>query len=123
MCRARDSEDHTKLFILACSYSYASFDRSQQEKRRSAAPINNDVFVSRSPGHDRIFEVFIRCQIPGAVSGQKDQMPVIGQLVDDLTGEDDARAHYTHLLHSARVMIKALGCTDKLPVPAQPLRP
>ncbi|MCP9958664.1 hypothetical protein [Streptomyces sudanensis] len=120
MCRAQNSEDHTKLLLLAYSYSYASFERNRQDKSRSTTPINNDVFVSSSPDHSRTFEVFIRCQIPGAVSGQKDQVPVIGRLIDDLTGEDDARVHYTHLLHSARVMVKALGCTNKPVVPAQP---
>jgi hypothetical protein len=67
-----------------------------------------------------IYRVYVACQAPQAVPEQRAGVLLRGELRDTLTGETDPRVPYTHLLHSARVMVKALGCTNKPVVPAQP---
>ncbi|MEV5443237.1 hypothetical protein AB0N23_11970 [Streptomyces sp. NPDC052644] len=66
------------------------------------------------------YAVYVACRVPGADPGQLEGAPLKGELEDSLTNESSARVHYTHLLHSARVMVKALGCTNEPVVPAQP---
>jgi hypothetical protein len=66
------------------------------------------------------YAVYVACRIPGADPGQLEAAPLKGELEDSLSNEGSARVHYTHLLHSTRVMVEALGCTNKPVVPAQP---
>ncbi len=71
-------------------------------------------------GRGGSYMVYIRCGIPGAAPEQKDELPIQGFLHDGLTGDTDPRPHFAHLLHSARVMVEVLGCTNKPVVPGQP---
>lgn len=66
------------------------------------------------------YRVYVACQVPGADSGQLERAPLMGELDDTLTNESSARIHYTHLLHSTRLLVEALGCTNKPVVPAEP---
>ncbi|CAL9441514.1 hypothetical protein SUDANB38_02277 [Streptomyces sp. enrichment culture] len=66
------------------------------------------------------YRVYVACQVPGAHPGQIEGTPLEGTLDDTLTNEASARVHYTHLLHSTRLLVEALGCTNKPVVPAQP---
>ncbi len=60
------------------------------------------------------------CRIPGADPGQLEGAPLKGELEDSLTNEGSARVHLSHLLHSTRLLVEALGCTNKPVVPAEP---
>lgn len=66
------------------------------------------------------YAVYVACRVPGADPEQREGAPLKGQLEDSLSNEASARVHYTHLLHSTRLLVKALGCTNKPVVPAEP---
>jgi hypothetical protein len=83
-------------------------------------PVNTDVRLLKRIGDNDIqYVVFVRCGIRGAKEGQLNGLPLEGYLFDTLTDSDE-RVHFTHLLHSAKVMAKAIGCENKPVVPAEP---
>lgn len=100
-----------------------------QTPRGTRAKVNADVVLtsdwippgaeSARPG-EGIYRVYVACQAPQAVPEQRTGVFLRGELTDTLTGETDPRVPYTHLLHSARVMVKALGCANEPVVPARP---
>ncbi len=122
MCSVRKQQD-PDAGVLSVSYgsSYAGFDFYRKNDDRGIVSLNDDVLLSRPYSWDpTAYWVIIRCQVAGAPVEQADGAPVIGMLTDGLTGDTDPRPHFAHLLHSARVMVEALGCTNKPVVPGQP---
>lgn len=120
LCSIRKESDDTQLLTLSYGWSYAPFEYHQQQKDRAAIKLSSDVVLSKDLYQPYSYDIFVRCRVPGAAPGQKDAVPIKGSLNDGLTGEKSARVHYTHLLHSARVMVEALGCTNEPVVPAEP---
>ncbi|MEU3451667.1 hypothetical protein AB0H29_31260 [Streptomyces thermolilacinus] len=110
--------------------STEALDMVSSPRRGSMVRVSDDVVLTsswRPPVEDvpdgigrGEYALYVRCRVPGADPGQLDGAPLKGELEDSLTNESSARVHYTHLLHSARVMVKALGCTNRPVVPAQP---
>ncbi|OII66478.1 MULTISPECIES: hypothetical protein [unclassified Streptomyces] len=78
------------------------------------------VYESTEQRSGRTYMVYIKCGIPGAAPEQREELPIQGILHDGLTGDRDPRVHFAHLLHSAQVMVKALGCTNAPVVPDHP---
>ncbi|WP_228978668.1 hypothetical protein [Streptomyces sp. DH12] len=120
LCSVKRESDPSQLLYLSYGWSYAPFEHYRQQKDRPVFVVNDDVLLTSGPDRQASYHLYVRCQIPGALPQQKDEVPVSGSLTDTLTGETDPRVPYTHLLHSARVMVEALGCTNKPVVPAQP---
>ncbi|OII60305.1 hypothetical protein BJP40_10800 [Streptomyces sp. CC53] len=122
MCSVRKQQE-PDAGVLSLSYgsSYAGFDFYQKSDERGIVPVNDDVLLSRPYSWDpTAYWVIIRCRMADAPAEQADRAPVIGMLTDGLTRDRDPRVHFAHLLHSAQVMVKALGCTNAPAVPDQP---
>ncbi|MEV4684775.1 hypothetical protein [Streptomyces kurssanovii] len=84
-------------------------------------PVNSDVRLLLKLGAvDVSYHVFVGCKIPGTPAQQKNDVPLEGQMRDGVNGNSSARVHFTHLLHSAKVMTKAIGCENKPVIPAEP---
>ncbi|OEJ95914.1 hypothetical protein [Streptomyces thermolilacinus] len=121
---------NTARYRLAYEVSKDRLGAVRPPGRGSMVRVNDDIVLTSSwrppveglPGAvgRGTYAVHVACRIPEADPGQLDGAPLKGELEDSLTNESSARVHYTHLLHSARVMVKALGCTNKPVVPAQP---
>ncbi len=122
MCIARGPD--IGYYSLHYSRSFGPISAIKSEDESDRTLVNPDiVLASQTPPEASgppSYRIDISCQIPGAAPEQKDQVLVSGWVIDDLTGQRNTRMSYTHLLHSARVMVKALGCTNKPVVPAQP---
>ncbi|GAA4916325.1 hypothetical protein ACFPM3_21575 [Streptomyces coeruleoprunus] len=86
--------------------------------------LNADVLLTaeRSSGSRATgrYSLYVACQLPGAAPQQGRNVLVRGRLTDTLTSDKSPRTPLTHLLHSAHVMAKALGCTNKPVIPAEP---
>ncbi|MFV2118730.1 hypothetical protein ACE14D_09880 [Streptomyces sp. Act-28] len=107
-----------------------TLDMVRAPGRGSLVRVNDDVVLTSSwrPPVEGVpddigsgeYAVYVACRIPGADPGQLEGAPLKGELEDSLSNEGSPRVHYTHLLHSTRAMVEALGCTNKPVVPAQP---
>ncbi|MGW7464078.1 hypothetical protein ACWGJT_05085 [Streptomyces xantholiticus] len=84
-------------------------------------PVNSDVRLLRTLGDvGESYYVFVGCKVPGTPAQQKNDVPLEGQMRDGVHGNSSARVHFTHLLYSAKVMAKAIGCENKPAIPAEP---
>ncbi|WP_328725474.1 hypothetical protein [Streptomyces sp. NBC_00259] len=85
-------------------------------------PVNSDVKLvdMTDPGGKISYTLQVKCKIPGTPAEQANEIPLEGQMLDTLTGETSARIHYTHLLHSAKVVANTFGCENKPAVPTEP---
>lgn len=84
-------------------------------------PVNSDVRLLRKLGDvGESYYVFVGCKVPGTPAQQKNDVPLEGQMRDGVHGNSSARVHFTHLLHSAKVMAKAVGCENRPVIPAEP---
>ncbi|CAL9437827.1 hypothetical protein [Streptomyces sp. enrichment culture] len=122
VCSARKQDQRKWFHTLSYTQPPLWFDEIPSEVGSSGTRVNRDVWLTRKTDQRglRFYYIYLRCQVPGAPPEQGRQLPVMGVLTDSLTGDKNPRLHYTHLLHSARVMVEALGCTNKPVVPAQP---
>lgn len=91
------------------------------DDRLIETPVNSDVKLLRKLGDlDVSYYVFVGCKVPGTPAQQKNDVPLEGKMRDEVNGNSSARVHFTHLLHSAKVMAKAIGCENKPVIPAEP---
>ncbi|MEU7568462.1 hypothetical protein AB0A99_21135 [Streptomyces fradiae] len=117
-------------YRLAYEMSKETLDAVRAPGRGSLVRVNSDVVLTSSwrPPVEGLpgavgrgeYAVYVACRIPGTDPGQLEGAPLKGELEDSLTNESSARIHYTHLLHSTRLLVEALGCTNKPVVPAEP---
>lgn len=126
VCRASmDVNDPGKELAIEYGPSILAFDvpfpDSGKEGKPTVTPVNSDVRLIRRPFDDEVrYFVFIKCKIPGTPAKQENGVPIEGSMSDTLTGDTSARTHFTHLLHSARVVAKSFGCQNKPVVPFEP---
>ncbi len=111
-------------FDIRYTRSVHSFgDISDDDGKLAKVPVNSDValvYGRWSLGNPPSYNVYFRCQIPGAPAEQKDGVPIMGEMVDTLTGETGARTRMKHLLHSAQVMARTLDCENDPVIPSEP---
>lgn len=122
MCLAKRKGVGEEFFTLRYTRSRGPLSRVTVQEGFTKTPVNADVALTHGnmPTVGDIYTVYIRCQIPGAPAEQKERLPVTGEIIDTLTGDTNARVHFTHLLHSAKVMADNLDCQNKPTIPAQP---
>ncbi|MEU4684821.1 hypothetical protein [Streptomyces xinghaiensis] len=84
--------------------------------------VNSDVVLvhGEAVGEPPTYRVYFKCQIPGAPTEQEEEVPVMGEMVDTLTGESSVRVRMTHLLHSAQVMARTFDCENDPVIPSEP---
>ncbi|MFI1940569.1 hypothetical protein ACH44C_25885 [Streptomyces purpureus] len=85
-------------------------------------PVNSDVKLVHmtDPGGTISYILHVKCKISGTPAEQANEIPLEGMMIDTLTDETSSRIHYTHLLHSAKVVADTFGCENKPVVPAEP---
>ncbi|MEU6706254.1 hypothetical protein [Streptomyces wuyuanensis] len=123
----KDSTKRGKEFEIQYGPAATTFDRDLGDSSDGGftyieTPVNSDVKLIRmtNPWGTISYTVNIKCKIPGTPAEQANEIPLEGLMLDSLTGETSTRVHYTHLLHSAKVVADAFGCENKPVVPATP---
>jgi hypothetical protein len=124
LCRATGGAG---LFELRYGPSYFPFDQrfdkaSDVSPAQTVTEVNSDVRLVHGKDADGAtrYRVYVRCKIAGTPAQQESEVPIEGLMTDTLTGDTDARAHLTHLLHSAKVVADAFDCENKPVVPEDP---
>ncbi|MFD5450655.1 hypothetical protein [Streptomyces sp. NPDC127100] len=122
---ATEKESPRKHLTLGYGPSLFPFDFPFAEDKGvydsvSVVPVNSDVeLVTRKDDDSVDYSVYVKCRVPGAPAGQETGMPIEGTMTDTLTGDTDVGTHLTHLLHSARVVVKEFDCRNKPSVPTR----
>ncbi|MFG3112578.1 hypothetical protein [Streptomyces tendae] len=127
VCRfsTHDKSAEQKAFSLSYGASMLPFDYPFNKEEDiyssvSVVSMNSDVkLVTRDNDGTLEYSVYVKCQVPDASPGQEQGVPIEGTLRDTLTGDSDTNTHLTHLLHSARTVVKDFNCKNEPSVPAQ----
>ncbi|MEU4885987.1 MULTISPECIES: hypothetical protein [Streptomyces] len=126
ICRVKESGRELGMGYLKVRYGPSIFpfgEISDGGGKFTKVSVNSDVVLVYGQwdlGEPSRYDVYFRCQIPDAPAEQKNGVPVVGEMVDTLTGETGARTRMKHLLHSAQVMARTLDCENDPAIPSEP---
>jgi hypothetical protein len=101
----------------------APFGKGKAGDSETLIPVSSDVkLVTRKQLGSTAYYVYVKCQVPGAASGQDAGMPLEGGMTDTLTGSGRAE-HLKRLLYAAGVVAKKFDCQSQPIIPAAPPSP
>ncbi|GAA3193214.1 hypothetical protein GCM10010451_49070 [Streptomyces virens] len=86
---------------------------------RTVTPINTDVKLvhGKDSKEKSKYYVYVRCQVEGASTAQRDEVPLEGVMTDSLTEKEAVDAHLKYLLQSARAVTRGFQCQNAPKVP------
>ncbi|MEC4019178.1 hypothetical protein [Streptomyces sp. H27-D2] len=127
-CRVRtDIHDQNTQLSITYGPSLFPFDSPFGAKTvfgdtPTLTQINSDVKLVHGVESDKsaYYRVYVVCRISGAPAKQENEVPLEGELIDTLTGDTNARVHFTRLLHSTKVITDGLDCKNEPDIPTVP---